>query len=63
VEWLMGLPPGTVTGAGLPRTAALRVLGNGVVPHQAAVAVRALLDGLIVLASTPDADASEITAA
>ena len=28
---------------GLPRTLALRVLGNGVVPQQAAVALRLLL--------------------
>jgi DNA (cytosine-5)-methyltransferase 1 len=38
VEWMMGLPEGWVTGHGLPRTAALRVLGNGVVPQQAALA-------------------------
>ena len=45
VEWLMGLPDGWVTdpALGLPRTRALRVLGNGVVPQQAAAAIRALL--------------------
>jgi hypothetical protein len=43
VEWLMGLPDGWVTGLGLPRTAALRVLGNGVVVAQAATALRLLL--------------------
>jgi DNA (cytosine-5)-methyltransferase 1 len=43
VEWLMGLDPGWITDLGLPRTAALRVLGNGVVPQQAAVALRLLL--------------------
>jgi len=43
VEWLMGLPAGWVCGIGLPRTVALRVLGNGVVPLQAAAALRALL--------------------
>jgi hypothetical protein len=43
VEWLMGLDAGWVTDIGLPRTAALRVLGNGVVPQQAAVALRLLL--------------------
>jgi DNA (cytosine-5)-methyltransferase 1 len=45
VEWLMGLPAGWVTdpALGLPRTLALRVLGNGVVPQQAAVALRLLL--------------------
>ncbi len=45
VEWLMGLKPGWVTdpALGLPRTPALRVLGNGVVPQQAAAALRLLL--------------------
>ena len=43
VEWLMGLDRGWVTDLGLPRTLALRVLGNGVVPQQAAVALRLLL--------------------
>jgi len=43
VEWLMGLPAGWVCGLGLPRTVALRLLGNGVVPQQAAAALRALL--------------------
>ncbi|QOC89679.1 hypothetical protein D0Q02_23625 [Micromonospora craniellae] len=45
VEWLMGLDAGHVTDPTLavPRTAALRVLGNGVVPQQAAVALRLLL--------------------
>ncbi|WP_431728291.1 hypothetical protein [Verrucosispora sp. TAA-831] len=45
VEWLMGLDTHWVTDPTLavPRTAALRVLGNGVVPQQAAVALRLLL--------------------
>ncbi|MFY1700178.1 hypothetical protein ACN28G_00190 [Micromonospora sp. WMMA1923] len=45
VEWLMGLGQGHVTDPrlGVPRTAALRVLGNGVVPHQAVAALRLLL--------------------
>lgn len=42
VEWMMGLPAGWVTGHGLSRAAALRLLGNGVVPAQAALALRAL---------------------
>ena len=38
--------PGLVTGVpGLPRTARLRIIGNGCVPHQAAAALR-LLAGL-----------------
>ena len=42
VEWLMGLPDGHVTGPdlALPREHQLRLLGNGVVPQQAALAVR-----------------------
>jgi DNA (cytosine-5)-methyltransferase 1 len=43
VEWLMGLPAGHVTGVpGLSRAQQLRVLGNGVVPQQAAAALREL---------------------
>jgi len=43
VEWLMGLHDGYVTGLDLPRTAQLRILGNGVVPHQATAAVHSLM--------------------
>ncbi|MBQ0895193.1 hypothetical protein KBX37_19145 [Micromonospora sp. U56] len=39
----MGLDGGWVTDLDLPRTAALRVLGNGVVPQQAAAALQLLL--------------------
>jgi hypothetical protein len=48
VEWLMGLPPGWVTAEhlDLPRTAQLRALGNGVMPEQAAHALRLLLADL-----------------
>ncbi|PJE99670.1 DNA cytosine methyltransferase [Streptomyces carminius] len=43
VEWLMGLPAGHVTDVpGLSRTAQLKALGNGVVPHQATTALRLL---------------------
>jgi DNA (cytosine-5)-methyltransferase 1 len=45
VEWLMGLGAGHVTAVpGLSRTAQLKALGNGVVPQQAAAALRYLLD-------------------
>ncbi|WP_344029053.1 DNA cytosine methyltransferase [Streptomyces luteireticuli] len=45
VEWMMGLPVGHVTAVpGLSRTAQLKALGNGVVPHQAAAAITELLD-------------------
>ncbi len=43
VEWLMGLHDGHVTNLDLPRTAQLRILGNGVVPQQATAALRALI--------------------
>lgn len=43
VEWMMGLPEGWVTGHGLPRTAELKMLGNGVVPQQAIAALREMV--------------------
>lgn len=44
VEWMMGLPDGHVTDVpGLTRNEQLKLLGNGVVPQQAALAVRLLL--------------------
>lgn len=44
VEWLMGLPAGHVTDVpDLSRNAQLKALGNGVVPAQAALALRTLL--------------------
>lgn len=45
VEWMMGLPDGHVTGhdLNLSRERQLRMLGNGVVPQQAALAVSSLL--------------------
>lgn len=43
VEWMMGLRAGHVTSVpGLPRGAQLKALGNGVVPQQAAAALRML---------------------
>lgn len=43
-EWMMGLPAGWVTAVpGLNRAAQLKALGNGVVPQQAAAALRLLL--------------------
>ena len=44
VEWMMGLPEGWVTDHGLPRTAELKMLGNGVVPQAAALAWSLLSD-------------------
>lgn len=44
VEFLMGLPEGWVTDVpGLSRSAQLKILGNGVVPQQAVLALRLLL--------------------
>lgn len=43
VEWMMGLPAGWVTGVpGLSRTQQFRLLGNGVIPQQAAAALTEL---------------------
>jgi DNA (cytosine-5)-methyltransferase 1 len=41
---MMGLPAGWVTDTPIPRNAQLRALGNGVVPQQAAAALRMLLE-------------------
>lgn len=47
VEWMLGLPAGWVTDTpGLTRNDMLRCLGNGVVPQQAAVAIRPLIPAL-----------------
>jgi DNA (cytosine-5)-methyltransferase 1 len=44
VEWMMGLPAGWVTDVpGLNRNAQLKALGNGVVPQQAAAALKIML--------------------
>jgi len=44
-EWMMGLPKGWVTGLGLSRKDELKACGNGVVPQQAELALRLLLEG------------------
>jgi len=49
-EWMMGLPAGWVTDVpGLSRNAQLRMIGNGVVPQQAAAAIRLLLADAVEL--------------
>ena len=45
VEWMMGLPAGHVTGHGLNAAQELKMLGNGVVPQQAALALQLLAVG------------------
>lgn len=42
VEWMMGIPEGHVTDLDLSRAKKLHILGNGVVPQQAAAAITAL---------------------
>ena len=42
-EWMMGLPEGWLTDIGLSRNNELKACGNGVVPQQAALALRQML--------------------
>jgi DNA (cytosine-5)-methyltransferase 1 len=42
VEWMMGLPEGHVTGHGLRSAQELKMLGNGVCPQQARLALKML---------------------
>jgi len=53
VEHLMGLPAGWLTDVPLLRVDQLRILGNGVVPHQAALAVSMLLDDFHAITHAP----------
>jgi hypothetical protein len=43
-EWMMGLPEGWITDVGLTRNQELKLAGNGVVPQQAELALRLLLN-------------------
>lgn len=45
-EWMMGLPEGWITDCGLSRNEELKACGNGVVPQQAELALRILLEGI-----------------
>ena len=45
VEWVMGLPEGHVTSLDISRAGKLKMLGNGVVPQQAALALHLLAEG------------------
>jgi hypothetical protein len=44
-EWMMGLPDGWITDCGLSRNEELKACGNGVVPQQAELALKILLEG------------------
>lgn len=57
VEFLMGLPVGWVTGLAISRTAQLRLLGNGVVPAQAAHAIALLLQDATSISSAAEVHA------
>jgi len=60
-EWMMGLAPQFVTGVpGIPRTRQLKIIGNGVVPQQAAAALRLLIAAAAVPA--PPADSTRAAA-
>jgi hypothetical protein len=43
-EWMMGLPEGWITDVGLTRNEELKLAGNGVVPQQAELALKVLLE-------------------
>jgi DNA (cytosine-5)-methyltransferase 1 len=45
-EWMMGVPFGWITECGLTRNESLKACGNGVVPQQAELALRVLLEGI-----------------
>lgn len=45
-EWMMGLPDGWITDCGLTRNEELKACGNGVVPQQAELALRILLESI-----------------
>jgi hypothetical protein len=53
-EWIMGIPGWVTAIPGIPRTALLRILGNGVVPQQAAAAMRLLIATAAAAGSGPD---------
>jgi hypothetical protein len=47
-EWMMGLPDGWITDCGLSRNEELKACGNGVVPQQAELALRILLEEMVL---------------
>jgi hypothetical protein len=53
-EWMMGLPDGWITDCGLSRNEELKAAGNGVVPQQAELALRILLEGIDLITVSSD---------
>jgi hypothetical protein len=47
-EWMMGIPELVTQVPGIPRTRQLKLIGNGVVPQQAALALRLLIEAAAV---------------
>jgi hypothetical protein len=47
-EWMMGVPEGWITDCGLSRNDELKACGNGVVPQQAELALKVLLQGITI---------------
>lgn len=45
-EWMMGVPEGWITEAGISRNEELKAAGNGVVPQQAELALKMLLQNI-----------------
>ena len=54
-EFMMGLEPGWITDVGLTRNEELKACGNGVVPQQAELALRILLEGVDALSGKIEA--------
>lgn len=54
-EFMMGLEPGWITDVGLTRNEELKACGNGVVPQQAELALRILLEGVDALSAKIEA--------
>lgn len=52
----MGVPEGWITGVGLTRNEELKACGNGVVPQQAELALRMLLDDVLVELKKAESD-------
>jgi hypothetical protein len=53
-EWMMGVPFGWITDCGLTRNESLKACGNGVVPQQAELALRVLLQGMSLQSNSVD---------